>query len=161
PSFVLRHVLPLSVTLHKRDITPDDRVVDHSREEVAVLDEQHRRDGELLGRKLKEAVTKDRYVEDLAGKLFGQLAEYPSYFDRATADTGNARVAGARTFEIRYPDDVGGMVVAVGGGLDVAAWLAKETWLREVLRRELDEGRNVLLFLWHKELSERLIKLCR
>lgn len=161
PSFVLRHVLPLSVTLHKRDITPDDRVVDHSRDEIVIVDSQHRGDGSRLGSELREAVKRNRYDEDLAGKLFGQLAEYPSYFDRATADTGNAGEVGSRTFEIRYPDDVGGALVAQGGGLDAASWLAKEEWLVRTLRRELDEGRNVLLFLWHKELSERLIKLCR
>lgn len=159
PSFVLRHVLPLSVTLHKRDITPDDRVVDHSRQEITILDSQHSGDGAEIGRKLKEAVKRDRYDEELAGKLFGQLAEYPSYFDRATADTGNAGAVGARLFECRYPDDVGGMLVASGGGLSASQWLAKEEWLRRVLRAELDEGRNVLLFLWHKELSERLVQL--
>ncbi len=159
PSFVLRHVLPLSVTLHKRDITPDDRVVDHSRDEIAIVDSQHRDDGDRLGRELKAAVKRDRYDELLAGKLFGQLAEYPSYFDRATADTGNAGVVGGRSFEIRYPDDVGGHLVAAGGGLTASSWLAKEEWLRRVLRKELDEGRNVLIFLWHKDLSDRLIQL--
>jgi len=161
PSFVLRHVLPLSVTLHKRDITPDDRVVDHSRDEIVIVDSQHRDDGDRLGRELKATVKRDRYDELLAGKLFGQLAEYPSYFDRATTDTGNAGVAGGRSFEIRYPDDVGGHLVAAGGGLAASSWLAKEEWLRRVLRKELDEGRNVLIFLWHKDLSERLIALCR
>jgi len=161
PSFVLRHVLPLSVTLHKRDITPDDRIVDHDPAEIKIEDSQHRSDGDRLGAALKEAVKRDRYDELLAGKLFGQLAEYPSYFDRATADTGNAGAASSRRFELRYPDDVGGALVASGGGLDAATWLAKEAWLRRVLRKELDEGRNVLLFLWHKDLADRLVQLCR
>jgi hypothetical protein len=30
-----------------------------------------------------------------------------------------------------------------------------------LLRKELAEGRNVLIFLWHKELADRLIGLCR
>ncbi len=161
PSFVLRHVLPLSVTLHKRDITPDDRIVDHDRAEIKIEDLQHRSDGDRLGHALKETVKRDRYDELLAGKLFGQLAEYPSYFDRATADTGNVGAASSRRFELRYPDDVGGALVASGGGLDAATWLAKEAWLRRVLRKELDEGRNALIFLWHKDLSERLVQLCR
>jgi hypothetical protein len=159
PSFVLRHVLPLSVTLHKRDIMPDDRIVDHDRAEIVILDAKHSGDGVLLGQKLRDAVKSDRYDEILAGKLFGQLAEYPSYFDRATADTGNAGTVGARTFELRYPADVGGMLVASGGGLPASEWLAKEEWLRSVMHRELDERRNVLLFLWHKDLSDRLIQL--
>jgi len=161
PSFVLRHVLPLSVTLHKRDITPDDRVVDHDRAEIPILDAEHSGNGAMLGRALKEAVKHDRFSETLAGKLFGQLAEYPSYFDRASHATGNAGPLGARSYEIRYPEDVGGMLVASVEGLPDSRRLAKEAWLMVLLRRELDEGRNVLLFLWHKELADRLMTLCR
>ena len=161
PSFVLRHVLPLSVTLHKRDITPDDRVVDHDRAEIAITDAEHERNGAALGAALKAAVKRDRFDEKLAGRLFGQLAEYPSYYDRATADTGNAGPADARRFDIAYPEAVGGAIVASAEGLPAAQWMAKEEWLRAMLRRELDEGRNVLIFLWHKELADRLQKLCR
>lgn len=161
PSFVLRHVLPLSVTLHKRDITPDDRVVDHDRTEIPILDAEHSGNGAMLGRALKEAVKRDRFDEKLAGKLFGQLAEYPSYYDRASHATGNAGPLGARSYEIRYPEDVGGMLVASAEGLPDSRRLAKEAWLVSLLRRELDEGRNVLLFLWHKELADRLVSLCR
>lgn len=161
PSFVLRHVLPLSVTLHKRDITPDDRVVDHDRAEIAITDAEHARNGAALGAALKEAVKRDRFDEKLAGRLFGQLAEYPSYYDRATADTGNTGPADARRFDIAYPEAVGGAIVASAVGLPSAQWTAKEEWLRAMLRRELDEGRNVLIFLWHKELADRLQKLCR
>jgi hypothetical protein len=160
PSFVLRHVLPLSVTLHKRDITPDDRVVDHDRAEIPIVDATHASNGYTLGVKLKDAVTKDRYDEHLAGKLFGQLAEYPSYFDRATDDTGNAGPSAARNYEIRYPEDVGGNLVSAAAGLPRANKLAKEEWLVSLLRKELAEGRNVLIFLWHKELADRLIGLC-
>ena len=161
PSFVLRHVLPLSVTLHKRDITPDDRVVDHDRAEIPIVDAIHASNGYALGVKLKDAVTRDRYDEHLAGKLFGQLAEYPSYFDRATDDTGNAGPSDARSYEIRYPKDVGGNLVSAAAGLPRANKLAKEEWLVSLLRKELAEGRNVLIFLWHKELADRLIGLCR
>lgn len=158
PSFVLRHVLPLSVTLHKRDITPDDRVVDHDRQEVVIEDSEHKGRGVELGHRLKEAVKRDRYDELLAGKLFGQLAEFPSYYDRASSDTGNTSQG---DYEIRYPEDVGGSLVAKAEGLPAANWLAKEEWLISTLRRELAEGRNVLLFLWHKELAARLQKLCK
>lgn len=160
PSFVLRHVLPLSVTLQKRDITPDDRVVDHDRAEIHITDEQHARNGAEIGQKLKEAVKRDRFDEKLAGRLFGQLAEYPSYYDRATADTGNAGAPDARRFDVAYPEAVGGALVASAEGLPADRWMAKEVWLRSLLRREFDEGRNVLVFLWHKELSDRLQKLC-
>ena len=115
----------------------------------------------MLGAKLKDAVTRDQYDEHLAGKLFGQLAEYPSYYDRATDDTGNEGPGDARNYAIRYPEDVGGNLVAAAAGLPRAQRLAKEAWLVSLLRREFAEGRNVLIFLWHKELADRLISLCR
>jgi hypothetical protein len=156
PSFVLRHILPISVTLHKRDINPDDRVVDHDRQEIAV-DETSLRMGRDLGAALKRAVTKDRFDEKLAGKLFGQLAEYPSYFDRATLDTGNTAEG---DYVAAYPQDVGGYEVYRCAGQATTERLGKEAWFIETLRRELAEGRNVLVFLWHKELAARLRLLC-
>jgi SNF2 family DNA or RNA helicase len=64
-------------------------------------------------------------------------------------------------FMIRYPEDVGGNLVSAAAGLPRANKLAKEEWLVSLLRKELAEGRNVLIFLWHKELADRLIGLCR
>lgn len=157
PSFVLRHILPISVTLHKRDINPDDRVVDHDRQEIGV-DEMSLRYGRELGAALKRAVTKDRFDAKLAGKLFGQLAEYPSYFDRATLDTGNTAEG---DYVAAYPQDVGGYEVYRCAGQAVEQRLGKEAWFIETLRRELAEGRNVLVFLWHKELAARLRLLCQ
>jgi len=156
PSFVLRHILPISVTLHKRDINPDDRVVDHDRQEI-VVDETSLRMGRDLGAALKKAVTKDRFDAKLAGKLFGQLAEYPSYFDRATLDTGNTAEG---DYVAAYPQDVGGYEVYRCAGQATTERLGKEAWFIETLRRELAEGRNVLVFLWHKELAARLRLLC-
>lgn len=158
PSFVLRHILPLSVTLHKRDIVPDDRVVDHDRQEIA-LDGELASRGAHLGTTLLAAIKRDRFDPFFSGKLFGQLAEYPSYFDRATGDTGNAGSGGCRRFDICYPTDVGGAVVASAEGLPAQEWLPKEQWLLATLQSELSEGRNVLVFLWHKDLSERLRRL--
>lgn len=164
PSFVLRHVLPLSVTLHKRDINPDERVVDHDRVKLewcgGSIDEEVQRNGQRLGSKLVEAVKRNRFDEKLAGKLFGQMAELPSYYDRASADTGNAGPAGQRRYVVAYPDDVGGAVVAAADGVDASALLPKERWLQGVLRKEIEEGRNVLVFLWHKDLAARLRRLC-
>ena len=157
PSFVLHYVLPLAVTLHKRDITPDDRVVDHDRQTVKA-DRESEANAQRLGAKLVEAVKRDRWDEERAGKLFGQLAEYPSYYDRASADTGNTPEG---DFQIRYPADVGGGVVASAAGLDAAQLLEKESWLSRTLKTELAEGRNVLIFLWHKELAPRLCRVVR
>lgn len=157
PSFVLHYVLPLAVTLHKRDITPDDRVVDHDRQTVKA-DRESEANAQRLGAALIAAVKRDRWDEKLAGKLFGQLAEYPSYYDRASADTGNTPEG---AFELRYPEDVGGSIVASAIGLDAAQLLAKESWLSRMLTAELAEGRNVLIFLWHKELAPRLCRIVR
>lgn len=155
PSFVLHYILPLAVTLHKRDITPDDRVVDHDRQTVKANRESEA-NAQRLGAALVDAVKRDRWDEKLAGKLFGQLAEYPSYYDRASADTGNTPEG---AFQIRYPADVGGGVVASAAGLDAAQLLEKESWLSPTLSAELAEGRNVLIFLWHKELAPRLCRI--
>lgn len=157
PSFVLHYVLPLAVTLHKRDITPDDRVVDHDRQTVKA-DAESEANAQRLGTKLIAAMKRDRYDEKLAGKLFGQLAEYPSYYDRASADTGNTPEG---AFEIRYPADVGGGLVATATGLDAVQLLEKESWLSRILTSELAEARNVLIFLWHKDLAPRLCRIVR
>lgn len=162
PSFVLRHILPLSITLHKRDINPDERVVDHDRVEVACDgdgDDELLSNGAYLGSRLVAAVKKDKFDEKLAGKLFGQLAEYPSYFDRATADTGNVGDAGMRSYQIAYPADVGGGVVAAAQGFDAAKLLPKERWLRQIVQRELGEDRRIIIALWHKDLAARLCRI--
>lgn len=159
PTFVLRHVLPIAVTLHKRDIMPDDRVVESVADVIRVTNAEHARWAAKLAADLKQEVKRTRFVEALAGRLFGQLNEYPSYFDRASADTGNEGPAGSRSYTIRYPDEVGGAVVSSASGLPCDQLLDKERWLVEKLRSEIAEGRRVLLFLWHKDLAARLCRL--
>lgn len=159
PTFVLRHVLPIAVTLHKRDIMPDDRVVESVADVIKVTSPEHARLAAKLAADLKQEVKRTRFDEKLAGRLFGQLNEYPSYLDRASADTGNEGPAGSRSYTIRYPDEVGGAVVSLAPGLPSDQLLDKEVWLVNKLRAEIAEGRRVLLFLWHKDLSTRLCRL--
>lgn len=159
PTFVLRHVLPIAVTLHKRDIMPDDRVVESVADVIKVTSPEHARLAAKLAAELKAEVKRTRFDEKLAGRLFGQLNEYPSYFDRASADTGNEGPAGDRSYTIRYPDEVGGAVVSSALGLPCDQLLDKELWLVNKLRSEIAEGRRVLLFLWHKDLATRLCRL--
>lgn len=159
PTFVLRHVLPIAVTLHKRDIMPDDRVVESVADVIRVTSPEHARWASKLAADLKQEIKRTRFDEKLAGRLFGQINEYPSYFDRASADTGNEGASGHRDYVIRYPDEVGGAVVSLAPGLPSDQLLDKEVWLVNKLRAEIAEGRRVLLFLWHKDLSTRLCRL--
>lgn len=146
PALLLRHLLPISVTLQIQDLNVD---LPPCSEIVEMVDP-----GEDLGpryrrleRKLVEQIKKDRFSEEgLSGRLFGALSELPSYLDRATADVGNAP-GGA--FEIRYPEDVGGDLVDIEPGLPEDTILPKEQRMLEIARRELAEGRNVMVFAWH------------
>lgn len=159
PTFVLRHVLPIAVTLHKRDIMPDDRVVANVADVIKITDTEHARLADKIAQDLKAEIKRTRFDETLAGRLFGQLNEYPSYLDRASTDTGNEGPANARSYVVRYPEEVGGSVVTSASGLPVDQLLDKERWLIDKLRSEIAEGRRVLLFLWHKDLATRLCRL--
>src|SRR5262249_31451082 len=108
PLFLLRYLLRLAVTIPKTDLALD---LPFCRE----LLQRVQPSAELLARAtrlekaLVEKVKRDRFARDLAGKLWGQLAELPSYLDRATADTGNTE-GGA--YVIAYPESAGGKVIA-------------------------------------------------
>jgi uncharacterized methyltransferase DUF6094 len=145
PSFILEHLLPVAVIMHKEDL-------DHELPpcvELPVPIKVAEDDGtgqEMLAefRRLLAELTKtinaDRYT-DLAGKLWGAMSELPSYFDRCTADL--------EEFVLRYPKEVGGAVVAVGKRFS-ASWVTpKERWILRRLRASVEEGRNVLVFLRH------------
>lgn len=153
PLFLLRHLLPLSVTLHKADLALD---------LPRCIQERHLIDPgpelkvryETLKRVLVERINKDRFKSELAGKLFGQLAELPSYLDRATV--GNTD-SGA--YEIRYPESVGGDLVTAQAGLSARTILPKEQWMLDRIKQELAEGRNVMVFPWHVSLLPRIAGL--
>jgi Uncharacterised methyltransferase family (DUF6094) len=157
PLLVLRHLLPISVTLHKTDLAIDLPPCEQRRVAVAP-------GPELLGHykalesKLLAQIKRDRFTAK-DGKLWGQLAELPSYLDRATADVGNAASGG--DFEIRYPagDDGPGELVARAPALRASAILPKEAWLLEEVGRQLARGRNVLVFGWHTNVLPRIAGL--
>ena len=88
PLFVLRHLLPVSVTLHKADLAIDLPVCHQIKHRVQPTPEQRNQYLYLL-EALKRRIKSDMWEEGRAGKLFGQLAELPSYLDRATRDVGN------------------------------------------------------------------------
>lgn len=154
PVSLLRHVLPIAVTLQLEDLEAELPEKEEIVVEVEAPPEVRKR-YELARDRILTAVKRDRFTKK-AGKLFGQLSELPSYLDRATADTGN-RLDGS--YVVQYPQDVGGEVLASFAGLDPNVMLPKEQELCRIIRQELGEGRRVMVFPWHTELMPRLKKL--
>jgi len=145
PLFILEHLLPVSLIMHKEDLEgelPPCREVPvpiEIGEDDAIgkemLAEQKRLTGELM-RQIKA----DMY-SSYAGKLWGALSTLPSYLDRLTDDLP--------PFLVKYPDEVGGAIVAEGKLFPASVLTPKERWLMARVRGYLDEGRNVLIFLLH------------
>lgn len=154
PLFVLRYLLRLAVTLHKSDLALD-LPPRNDALELVEPNEHQKREFERLKRELVAKVRRDQFGE-LAGKLWGQLAELPSYLDRATADVGNDSTG---AYVVAYPESVGGEVVAAAKPLPASEILPKERWMLDAIRREIAEGRNVMVFAWHVSLLPRIARL--
>jgi SNF2 family DNA or RNA helicase len=153
-------LLPEAVTLHKSDLAIDLPRSYQFTHKIEPSPEQASRYRKLLDALVKQ-IRQDMKDEERAGKLFGQLAELPSYLDRATRDVGNC---GSGAYEIRYPDSLGLLdeeaVVATQEGLDDREILPKEQWMLDRVAEEVAEGRNVMVLTWHLGLLPRLLKLC-
>ncbi|HYN19417.1 MAG TPA: DUF6094 domain-containing protein [Thermoanaerobaculia bacterium] len=145
PSFILDHLLPIAVLMHKEDLDHELPPCDELPVPIKVPED----DGtsqELLAEfrrllsELSQQIKADRYTP-LAGKLWGAFSELPSYLDRCTSDL--------EEFVLRYPKDVGGAVIAVGKAFP-ASWVTpKERWILRRVRASIEQGRNVLIFLRH------------
>ena len=155
PLFLLRHLLPISATLHKTDLAIDLPPCNHYLENIQPDPELKRRYNQLV-EALVEQIRADRWEEGLSGKLWGQLAEIPSYLDRATEDVGNCENG---SYEIRYPESVGRGLVASMDPLPASTILPKEEYMLRKVEEELAEGRNVMVFSWHVALLPRLARL--
>jgi hypothetical protein len=157
PLFLLRHLLPIAVTLHKADLAIDLPACTQHRHEVEPSRELLSR-FEALKTKLVTQIRADQFSTDgKAGKLFGQLAELPSYLDRATSDVGNVE---SGDFEIRYPETVDeGKLIVSQPGFSSDTLLPKEEWMLDLIERKLEQGRNVMVFSWHVALLPRLARL--
>jgi hypothetical protein len=155
PLLLFRHLLPISVTLHKSDLA-----LELPRSELRQVlidpDPATKAKYDLLVQGLMSQIQKDQFDEKRSGKLFGALAEIPSYLDRATSDTGNTDYG---DYEIRYPASIGAELVASASAIPESARLTKETWLLDTVQQELDEGRRVLVFSWHTCLLPRLARI--
>lgn len=160
PTFLLKHLLPQSLVVHKSDLDhelpPIDEIpspivasCDDSRAS-ALLNEYRAAQEQLL-----ECIAEDRFTER-AGKLLGTLVELPSYLDRATDDQP--------VFELRYPENCGGDTIRTCARFPASWRTPKERWFLRTLREQLDRGRKVLVFLRHtgtRALPDRLLRLIR
>ena len=161
PTFILRHLLPTSVLVHKDDLdcelptlteVPESLEPDPEDEhDEALLAEYKRIEAKVLA-----CVRKDRFSSDRSGRLLGALVELPSYLDRSTDDLP--------PFEVRYPEALGGELVARARSFPASWKTPKERWLLAELGRQLARGQKVLVFLRHTgtaHLPERLMGLIR
>ncbi|HEY0511538.1 MAG TPA: DUF6094 domain-containing protein, partial [Thermoanaerobaculia bacterium] len=145
PLFILEHLLPVALIMHKEDLEgelPPCRelqvpieIAEDDRLGQEMLAEQQRLAGCLM-----QKIRADLYSSN-AGKLWGAMSLLPSYLDRATDDL--------TPFVLKYPEEVGGAVVAEGKLFPASELTPKERWLLARVRGYLDEGRNVLIFLLH------------
>lgn len=154
PLFVLRYLLRLAVTLHKADLALDLPPRFDLVERIEPSAEQKEK-FESLQKRLMDQIRKDQF-SDRAGKLWGQMAELPSFLDRATADVGNGD---SNEYVIAYPESEGGGTVASTPLLPASILLPKEEWMIAKVKSELAEGRKVLIFTWHVALMPRLARL--
>jgi hypothetical protein len=143
PLFILNHLLPTSLIMHKKDLEaelPPYRevpvAIEIAEDDTTAKEmlEEHRH----ITSTLTHQISVDRYTK-LAGVLWGAMSTLPSYLDRCTDDLP--------PFLLRYPDHAGGSLVAEGR-LFPSAWRTpKERWMINRVRTCLAEGRRVLIFL--------------
>lgn len=155
PVFLLKYLLPLSVTLHKTDLKIDIPACTETTARVSPEKKQGENFRHLQERLLVQ-IKADRFLPDLAGKLWGALAELPSYLDCATGDVGNTE-RGA--YEIRYPENVGGQLVVTVDPLSADVLLPKEKWLISHVQAAFAANRRVLVFAWHRQLLPRIARI--
>lgn len=159
PRFILRYLLRRGIMMHKADLDVDlPAAVERPYQLQPSTDDDRRL---LAGYFDLEAAVVARVEADrgseFAGKLWGAVCELPAYVDHATADHG--------PWEVRYPENVGGGLVAVGAAMPESYRTPKERWLLAYLRHRLAEGHRVLVFVRHTgeraTLPLRLVRLIR
>jgi hypothetical protein len=145
PSFILEHLLPVAVVMHKEDLDHELPPCSELPVPIKVAEDdgtgqEMLKEFRRLLSELTRKIRADRYGH-LAGKLWGAMSELPSYLDRSTGDL--------EEFVLKYPKEVGGGIVAVGK-MFPASWVTpKERWILRNVRTSIEEGRNVLIFLRH------------
>lgn len=159
PLFILRHVLPAGVVVHKDELDAELPACTERQMPLPIGETEDDRDlmieFERMTITLLDQIAADMFTP-LSGKLWGAMMELPSYLDRCTVDQGR--------FELRYPENVNdGALVAVGRMWPAAYRTPKERALLAYLREQLSAGRRVIVFLRHVNsgLPERLLKMIR
>jgi hypothetical protein len=120
-------------------------------------------------RRLVDTITASLRNKDLAGKLWGFLAQVGlGYPVLCPADVGNSLDAQGRPqYQFLYPASCGpyaGQVFIALPLIPANMRLPHETALLQLVREELQEGRNVLIYLAHTgnpRLAGRLLRLLR
>lgn len=157
PTFLMQHLLPTSVLVHKEDL--DEALPPITEDPVPLCCYQESLDAALLAeyQSLRDTLLAEIRANQfgpMANALFGTLVELPSYLDRATEDQG--------AFELRYPERWGGSTIATGMPFPETYRTPKERWLLSSLEHRLAVGENVLVFLRHTGdglLPRRLLRL--
>ncbi len=151
PLFVLQYLLKRAVVIHKEDLNIDLPPCVHIVERVMPDDELLSRYNTIL-EALRRRIKADAFGP-LAGKLFGQMNRVMAMPDMITDDMCDG------SFDIRYPEDCGGGLVASVPSFPSSVILPKEQWILDTIERELSEDRNVLVFGYHAEVLPRLRRL--
>ena len=161
PLFTLKHLLPIGAIIHKEELEADLPPLVEIPHPLACDPELKGQHDHLKDETMRQIMNDLRNNRMLAGKLWGQLAQLPTYLDRAHTDTGNAGNPGNRYYEVAYPESVGGMVVATAKAIDAAALTLKEEWLLDTIESELSEHRPVMVMIWNTRsgLADRLYRL--
>lgn len=155
PLFLLRYLLPAGIVVHKDEM---DRELPPMSEAQVELHAETDMDAEMLGeyRRITEImlarIAADMFTP-LSGKLWGAMGVLTSYPDRCTEDLG--------PFELRYPKDCGGMLVAEGRLFPASYRTPKEKAMLAFVREELRAERRVVLALHHvnSALPRRILRL--
>lgn len=159
PLFLFQHLLPMSVTLHKRDMATS---IPSCTEHAVHIEATASQMGQFRSIKgaLVARMRQDLFKEGRAGKLLGALASLPSFFDLNTTDTGNDGDTGDRSFVVQYPETVeGGGVIARATPTTADVLTPKEEWMLEKIRSNIAAGRNTMVFGWHTVSLARISRL--
>jgi Uncharacterised methyltransferase family (DUF6094) len=179
PLLILRHVLPIAVTIQKADLKME--LPPHEEVVITVTpDDDLRQSHALLTHALIAQVKKDAF-SPLTGKLWGALGRLPTHADRATADTGNwnglgpvpspmiVEALGVKggvipkgAYVAAYPESAlwcAHQPVAIALPFDPKRIMAKERALIAFVADELAHGRRVMVHPWHDDVGVRLARI--
>lgn len=148
PLFILRHLLPSAVLIHKADLDLDMPPPQEIRKAVRPDKALQERYADLEDQVLRRIKHEWSVRSGLAAKLWWAVAQLPTYLDRATADVGNddESEGDKRIFAFRLPL-AGREIFASVDLLDADVILPKEQWMLKTISAELRQNRPVTVML--------------